>query len=357
VEGCAVGWSGGRDKILAIEIALAGLKPVVRLPGQGIRVKMDIDAFGALLHATIRLTTPLLLAAVGGLFNERAGVINIALEGQMLLGALVGFLVAFLSGSPWLGLGVAMLAGALVALLFAYVTVTLGADQIVTAVAINLIMIGFTGVIFRLFKADHRGSVSAPSFGDWKIPLLSDLPFLGPLFFDHLPLVYLAFLLIPLAHFVLYRTTWGLSVRAVGEHPRAADTLGVKVHRVRYLTLVWSGAMAAAGGVVLSIGHNTTFIENMTAGRGFIAFSAIVFGKWTPLGTMLASLLFGFADAFQLRLQAGILAPFFNLWGIQEIPYQFPVMLPYLVTLIALFFIGKMHWPAAAAVPYSREET
>jgi ABC-type uncharacterized transport system permease subunit len=217
-------------------------------------------------------------------------------------------------------------------------------------------MLGFTGVVFRLLKAANTGSLSAPSFAPWKIPVLGDIPFIGPLLFDHLPLVYIAFLLVPLAHFVLYRTTWGLSVRAVGEHPRAADTLGVRVPVVRYLSLLWSGAMAATGGVVLSIGYNSTFIENMTAGRGFIAFSAIVFGKWAPIGTTLASLLFGFADAVQLRIQAGILAPVFNLLGVQEIPYQFPVMLPYLVTLIALFFIGKMHWPAAAAIPYRREE-
>lgn len=313
---------------------------------------MDIDAFIALLHATIRLTTPLLFAAIGGLFSERSGVINIALEGKMLLGALIGFMIAYSTGNPWLGLLGAMIAGAIVALLFAYVTVTLGADQIVTAVAINLIMVGLTGVVFRLMKAANSGSLSAPTFPVWNIPLLSDIPLVGPLFFSHLPLVYLAFLLVPLASFVFYRTTWGLAVRAVGEHPRAADTLGVKVPLVRYLCIIWSGMMAAVGGVVLSIGFNSTFIENMIAGRGFIAFSAIVFGKWTPLGTMLASLLFGFADAFQLRIQAGILAPL----GIPEIPYQFPVMLPYVVTLVALFFTGRMHWPAAAAIPYKREE-
>jgi ABC-type uncharacterized transport system permease subunit len=317
---------------------------------------MDIEAFGALLHATIRLTTPLLLAAIGGLFSERSGVINIALEGKMLLGALVGFMVAFATGNPWTGLLVAMLAGAIAGLLFAYVTVTIGADQIVTAVAINLMMLGLTGVIFRLLKAANSGSLSAPSFEAWQIPFLQDIPLVGPIFFDHMPLVYLAFLLVPLAHFVLYRTTWGLAVRAVGEHPRAADTLGVKVLRVRYLAVIWSGAMAAAGGVVLSIGHNSTFIENMTAGRGFIAFSAIIFGKWTAIGAMLASLLFGFADAFQLRVQAGILTPFYTMLGIEEIAYQFPVMLPYVVTLVALFFTGKMHWPAAAAIPYNREE-
>ncbi len=313
---------------------------------------MDAEALGALLHATIRLTTPLLFAAMGGLFSERSGVINIALEGKMLLGALIGFMIAYSTGNPWLGLGGAIVAGAIVGLIFAYVTVTLGTDQIVTAVAINLIMLGLTGVVFRLMKAANPGSLSAPSFDVWKVPLLSDIPFVGPLFFNHLPLVYLAFLLVPVAHFVFYRTTWGLSVRAVGEHPRAADTLGVNVPLVRYLCIIWSGMMAAAGGVVLSIGYNSTFIENMTAGRGFIAFSAVVFGKWTAIGTLLASLLFGFADAFQLRIQSGILAPL----GFPEIPYQFPVMLPYVVTLVALFFTGKMHWPAAAAIPYKREE-
>lgn len=317
---------------------------------------MDIDAFIALLHATIRLTTPLLFAAIGGLFSERSGVINIALEGKMLLGALVGFLVSYSVGNPWAGLAAAMVAGVLVALLFSYVTVSLGADQIVTAVAINLMMIGLTGVVFRLVKAANPGSLSAASFQTWKIPVLSDIPFIGPLLFNHLPLVYIAFLLVPVSHFVLYRTTWGLAVRSVGEHPRAADTLGVKVLLTRYVTVIWAGAMAGAGGVVLSIGHNSTFIENMTAGRGFIAFAAIVFGKWTAIGTMLASLLFGFADALQLRLQAGIFSSLFSRLGIGEIPYQFAVMLPYLVTLIALFFIGKMHWPAAAAIPYRREE-
>lgn len=317
---------------------------------------MDLEAIGSLLHATIRLSTPLLLAAIGGLFSERSGVINIALEGKMLLGALIGFMVAFSTGNPWVGLLAAMIAGAVVALLFAYVTVTLGADQIVTAVAINLMMLGLTGVVFRLLKAANTGSLSAPSFQVWRIPGLADIPIIGPVLFNHLPLVYIAFLLVPIAHFVLYRTTWGLSVRAVGEHPRAADTLGVKVPLVRYLSIVWSGAMAAAGGVVLSIGHNTTFIENMTAGRGFIAFSAIVFGKWTAVGTTLASLLFGFADAFQLRIQAGILTPLYSMLNIEGIAYQFPVMLPYVVTLVALFFTGKMHWPAAAAIPYNREE-
>lgn len=318
---------------------------------------MDLDAINGLLYATIRLSTPLLFAAIGGLFSERSGVINIALEGKMLLGALIGFIVAFYTNNPWYGLLAAMLGGAIVALLFAYVTITLGADQIVTAVALNLMMVGVTGVVFRLLKVANPGSLSAPTFGTLNIPLLNQIPFFGNLFFSHLPLVYLAFLLVPLSHFVLYRTTWGLAVRAVGEHPRSADTLGVKVPLVRYLCVIWSGIMAAVGGTVLSIGFNSTFIEGMTAGRGFIAFSAIVFGKWTAIGTLLASLLFGFADAFQLRIQSGILTSLFSYLNIQEMPYQFPVMLPYVVTLIALFFTGRMQWPAAAGTPYKREET
>jgi len=317
---------------------------------------VEIIALIGLLSATIRMTTPLLFAALGGLFNERAGVICIALEGEMLLGSMVGFMVSFYTGSPWLGLLAAIVSGILVALLFAFVTVTLGAEQIVVAVAINLMMVGITGVIFRVMKQTHTGSFSAPTYPVWKIPVLSEIPIVGPVLFEQIPLVYFAFLMVPVAGFIFYRTTWGLSIRAVGEHPRSADTLGVRVPLVRYLTLIWAGSMAAAGGTVLSIGYNSTFIEGMVAGRGFIAFAAIILGKWTPVGTLLATLLFGFADALQLRLQAGIFTPVLNALGIGEIPYQFAVMLPYVVTLVALFFIGRMSWPAAAGIPYNREE-
>jgi simple sugar transport system ATP-binding protein/simple sugar transport system permease protein len=239
-------------------------------------------------------------------------------------------------------------------------TVSLGTDQIVTAVAVNLMMVGFTGVIFRLLKTHlaetgRSGGLSAASFPTVSIPLLKEIPLIGPVLFEHLIPVYLTFLLVPICHFILYRTTWGLSIRAVGENPRAADTLGVKVLKVRYLVVIWSGVLSAAGGAVLSIGHNSTFIENMVAGRGFIAFSAIVFGRWTAVGTLGASLLFGFADAFQLRLQAGIFSSYLTSIGISDIPYQFPVMLPYVITLVALLFTGRAYWPAAAGTSYKRE--
>jgi ABC-type uncharacterized transport system permease subunit len=295
-----------------------------------------------LLYATLRLTTPILFAALGGLLCERAGVLNIALEGMMLGGALAAYVVSLRTGNPWLGLLAAMVVGALTGLLLAAVVVTFRANQIVSAVGLNLLMLGVTGVALRASVGLSAGSKPAPTIPIWKIPGLGDLPGIGPVLFDHLPLVYLVFILVALITFLFYRTTWGLSIRAVGEHPKAAETVGINVIRVRYLTVLWSGVMAALGGAVLSIGYLNSFSEGMTAGRGFIAFSAIIFGRYAPLGTMLASLLFGFADAMQLRIQA---------FGV-KVPYQFLIMLPYVVTLLALFAAGRFNAPKASGVPY-----
>ncbi len=295
-----------------------------------------------LLYATLRLTTPILFAALGGLLCERAGVLNIGLEGMMLGGALAAYVAALRTGNPWLGLLAAVIVGALTGLLFAIVVITFRANQIVSAVGLNLLMLGVTGVALRAAIGLTIGSSPAPTIPIWKIPLLGDLPVLGPVLFDHLPLVYLAFILVGIITFLFYRTTWGLAIRATGEHPKAAETVGINVIRVRYLTVVWSGVMAALGGAMLSIGYLNTFQEGMTAGRGFIAFSAIIFGRYAPVGTMLASLLFGFADALQLRIQA---------FGV-KVPYQFLVMLPYVVTLLALFAAGRFNAPKASGVPY-----
>jgi ABC-type uncharacterized transport system permease subunit len=203
-------------------------------------------------------------------------------------------------------------------------------------------MLGITGVAFRAAVPLSAGSKSAPMIPTWKIPVLGDLPSIGPALFDHLPLVYLVFILLAVITFIFFRTTWGLSIRAVGEHPKAAETVGINVIRVRYLTVVWSGLMAGIGGALLSIGYLNTFTEGMTAGRGFIAFSAIIFGQYGPVGTALASLLFGFAYALQLRIQA---------FGAQ-VPYQFLIMLPYVITLLALFAAGRFNAPKASGVPY-----
>lgn len=311
------------------------------------------DLFGLIvspefLHATIRLSTPLLLAALGGLLCERAGVLNIALEGMMLGGALFGYLGAYQSGSPWIGLLWAVGAGLTVALIFALATVTIGTDQIVAAVAINIGMLGLTGIVLRSVFGAASGQQPAPTFATMPLPGLAALPTIGPLLFNHLALVYLAFTLAPALHLLLARTTWGLAIRAVGEKPRAADTVGINVARVRYLTVLWSGALAATGGALLSIGYLNTFVEGITAGRGFIAFAAIIFGRYTALGTLSAALLFGAADALQLRIQA---------LDLVALPYQLLVMLPYLVTLLALFLAGRGAAPAAQGIPYRRELT
>jgi ABC-type uncharacterized transport system permease subunit len=295
-----------------------------------------------LLYATLRLTTPIMFAALGGLLCERAGVLNIGLEGMMLGGALTAYVVSLRTGDPYLGVLGAILVGALTGLLFAAVVITFRANQIVSAVGLNLFMLGITGVAFRAAVGLSSGSSPAPEIPLWKIPGLGDLPGIGPVLFDHLPLVYLVFIILGVITFLFYRTTWGLSIRAVGEHPKAAATVGIDVIRVRYLTVTWSGIMAAVGGSMLSIGYLNTFTEGMTAGRGFIAFSAIIFGRYGPIGTALASLLFGFADALQLRIQA---------FGV-SIPYQFLIMLPYVVTLLALFAAGRFNAPKASGVPY-----
>ncbi len=297
---------------------------------------------GDLVYATLRLTTPLLFAALGGLMCERAGVLNIGLEGMMLGGALTAYVVALRTGNPWLGILAALVVGAATGLLFAVVVVTFRANQIVSAVGLNILMLGLTGVALRAAVGLSTGQSPAPTIPIWKIPGLADLPLIGPVLFAHLPFVYLVFLLAGVMAFIFYRTTWGLAIRAVGENPRAAETVGINVIRVRYLTVVWSGVFAAVGGAMLSIGYLNTFQEGLTAGRGFIAFSAIIFGRYTPLGTMLASLLFGFTDALQLRVQA---------FGV-HIPYQFLVVLPYIVTLLALFVAGRSKGPAASGVPY-----
>ncbi len=298
------------------------------------------------VYATLRLTTPVLFAALGGLLCERAGVINIGLEGLMLAGALTAYVVALRSGSPWLGIGAALLAGALVAAVFAVAIVSFRANQIVSAVGLNILMLGLTGVALRAAVGLAAGQSPAPRLPIWRIPVLSELPGIGRMLFAHLPFVYLVFILAALIAFLFYRTTWGLSIRAVGEHPRAAETVGIHVQWVRFATVVASGVLAGLGGALLSVGYLNTFQENMTAGRGFIAFSAIIFGRYTPAGTVLASLLFGAVDALQLRVQA---------FGI-PIPYQFLVILPYVVTLLALFGVGRSQAPAASGVPYAPGE-
>ena len=302
-------------------------------------------------QAVLRMTAPVLLAAMGGLLSERAGIITFSMESMLLMGTAAGVIGSGLTGNVWIGVAAAMVAGILVGLLYAFMVVTIGADQVVTAVAMNLGAIGLSSMIYTLAFAGPGGviqdTILVEKMPGWQVPLISNVPVLGPIISDQLPLAYLAFLMVPIVWFILYRTTWGLKIRAVGEHPHAADVLGISVVKVRYLTLIFTGALAGMSGAYLSIGLINYFATNMTGGRGFIAYTAIVFGRWEPLGVLLASLLFGTADALQLRIQA---------LGL-NIPSQLLVSLPYVVTLVALvIFVGRGGAPAAYALPWRREE-
>jgi simple sugar transport system permease protein len=282
----------------------------------------------ALLASMVRLATPLILAALGGLYSERAGVINIALEGLMLAGAFTAATVTYYSGSPWIGLLAAMAAGVIVAAIHAVACIRFKADQVVTGMAINIL---FLGVPALLSGAMFDSTGATP-----QIPQ-QDLLRYAPMA--------IAFLLVPLTWYVLNRTPFGLRLRAVGENPEAADTAGISVARIRYTGVLLSGALAAMGGAYLSIGQSSLFTRNMTAGRGFIALAALIFGKWRPVQTMLACLFFGLAEAVAIQMQ-----------GVVNIPVQFIQIIPYVLTIVMLAgFIGLSRAPRSLGIPYQKE--
>jgi general nucleoside transport system permease protein len=286
----------------------------------------------ALFFSTIRLATPLLLAALGGMFSERAGVINIALEGLMLAGAFTAAAITHYTGSPWVGLLAGILAGMGVALIHAVASIRFKADQVVSGTAINILMLGVPALLSGAF---FLSSGSTPQIA--RENLIPWTP------------VLLAFALVPVTWYVLFRTPFGLRLRAVGENPGAADAAGVSVPRLRYAAVLLSGALAGIGGAYLSIGQSSLFTRNMTSGRGFIALAALIFGKWRPVQTMLACLLFGFTEALAIQLQ-GVKV------GEEEIPNQFIQIIPYLLTIIVLAgFIGRARAPRALGLPYQKE--
>ncbi|HKP72007.1 MAG TPA: ABC transporter permease [Pyrinomonadaceae bacterium] len=289
----------------------------------------------ALIFSTIRLATPLLLAALGGLYSERAGVINIALEGLMLAGAFTAAAVTHYVGSPWVGLLAGVAAGVAVAAIHAAACIRFKADQVVSGTAINILM---TGVPAMMSGALFLSSGSTP-----QIPKDDLIPWTP---------VVLALLLVFVTWYVLARTPFGLRLRAVGENPEAADAAGVNVNRVRYTAVLLSGALAAIGGAYLSIGQSSLFTRNMTAGRGFIALAALIFGKWRPVQTMLACLLFGFTEAVSIQMQGVVKLP-----SGEDIPVQFVNIVPYVLTIIVLAgFIGLSRAPRALGVPYQKEK-
>jgi simple sugar transport system permease protein len=298
-----------------------------------------------MLTQSVRLATPIALGAMAGLLCERCGVVNIAIEGMMLSAACLGFIAALYAQNIWVGLLVAVGSGGLVAAVHAVLAIHGMLDQIISGTAINMLAIGGTGFLRRTLLL-HTTRDAPAVFPAWHVPLLADLPVLGPILFRHQPMVYAMFLLVIGLHVLLFATRWGLRTRAVGEHPRAADTLGVNIVRIRYVNVIASGMIAGLGGAWFSLETVGVFEDLMTGGKGFIALAAMIFGRWTPWGALGGALLFGFTDALQIKLQiAGV-----------HIPYQFLGMIPYLVTMLVLAgFIGRAHPPAAVGMPYTRQ--
>ncbi|MGH3089415.1 MAG: ABC transporter permease [Rubrobacteraceae bacterium] len=297
-----------------------------------------------LLAATIRNATPLIFAALGGMFSERSGVVNIGLEGLMLISAFAGVVGAFLSGSALAGLGTAMAAGLLFALIHALMTITFEADQIISGTAINLLALGGTGFLMVEIFGSGGTSPRVEGFPVYPIPLLSEIPLIGGALFSQSLLVYLMYVLVPITFFLLFKTPFGLRLRATGEAPEAVDTAGVNVWRMRYYGVALSGILASLGGIYLSMGILSAFTENMTNGRGFLALAALIFGRWHPVGAAGAALFFGFALAFTFQAPQDV------------VPLEFLQMLPYVLTIVALAaFGGRAIAPAAIGKPYRKE--
>ncbi len=301
--------------------------------------------FAGFLSASMRLAIPIMLAALGGVFAERSGVLNIGLEGMMLVGAFVGFAAAYASGHLAIGVVAAIAAGIATGLVLGFYTITLGANQVVVGIAINLLAVGVTSFFYRLAFGTGTDRPRVDAFVPLDLGALGDIPVIGPLLFRQDALAYVALALVLVAWFLMAKTRFGLDIRAVGEHPAAAETLGLDVERIRFRAIAISGGLAGLGGAFLSLSATGVFIDGMTAGRGYIALAILILGRRHPFGVLLAALLFGAADALQLRAQ---ILP-------TGVPFQFLLMLPYVLTIIVLAgFVGRSGAPAALGVPFRR---
>jgi general nucleoside transport system permease protein len=303
-----------------------------------------LGLIGSVLASTVRYATPLVFAALGGLFSERSGVVNIGLEGLMLISAFTGVVGAYFSGNVLVGVLFALAGGLIFALIHALMSVTFEADQIISGTAINLLALGSTGFLMVEIFGSGGTSPRIGGFDEIPIPLLSRIPIIGPALFNHSPLVYLMLALIPVVYFVVFRTAFGLRLRATGEAPEAVDTAGVSVPRMRYYGVALSGLLAALGGAYFSMDQLSAFSEGMTAGAGFIALAALISGRWNPIGVAAAALLFGFAQAVTFRVAQG------------AIPLELLQSFPYVLTIVALAaFGGRAVAPAAVGKPYRKE--
>ncbi len=302
-----------------------------------------------LLASSIRLATPLLLAALGETFSQRAGVLNIGVEGLMIVGAFASFVVGHFTSNPWLGALAGITAGILFSSLHAYLSAIACANQVVSGLASNLLASGLAVFGFRALFGIPASDPRSPTFEAISIPLLADIPYVGEILFNHHIWVYVSWLLVPLSYVVLRRTAWGLKISAVGESPSSAESAGISVRRVRFVAVLVGGALGGLAGVTLSLGQLGFFKEVMVAGRGFIAIAIVMFGRWDPWGVLLAALLFGTADSLQLRLQ--------TIGATQYLPPQFLVSLPYVLTVLALLGrTGRSALPSALSVPYRGSE-
>ena len=297
----------------------------------------------SLLAATIRTATPLIYGGIGGGFSERSGIMNLGIEGTMLIGACAAAIISLETNSAWLGVLGGMGFGVLIGLLHAFMCIRFKANQTVIGTGINIFATGITPMVLQAYSGNPGSSPSVPGIASLSIPVLKDIPVLGPILGQQNPLTYLALFLVPVSSFLLFQTRLGLRIRAVGEHPRAADTAGIPVFPLQYLSVGICGALAGIGGAYLSLCQVSMFVKGMTAGRGFMAMAAMIFGKWTPWGAFGASLLFAFADALQISVQAAGL----------NLPADLLMCAPYVLTIFALaMFVGKAVAPAQVGKPY-----
>ena len=297
-----------------------------------------------LLFGSLSLAVPLIFGALGGVISERVGVVNVAIEGQLLAGAFTSAMVASITQQPLLGLVAAMVAGVLVSFVLAAFAIKYFVDQVIVGVVLNVLVSGVTGFLFSQLLAPNAATLnSPPRFENINIPLLSEIPIIGPVFFRQTLIVYIMYVAVACVYFGLFHTKWGLRLRAVGEHPQAADTVGINVARTRFWNVSLAGAIAGLGGAYFTLGSVGAFGKEMTAGAGFIALAAVIFGRWDPIRATLAALLFGFASNLQNVL---------SIIG-SPVPSEFMLMLPYLVTIFAVAgLVGQSRGPAASGKPY-----
>ena len=351
--------------LLAAVVAFAGAIQLTRGFGSRFALVLGLVAFAfvfafltwvaagqsmnltGLLETSVQRSVPIAFGALSGVLCERAGVVNIAIEGMLLSGAFVSAVVTSAFDNPWLGMLSAVVMGGLLAGLLAILAIRYRVDQIIAGFFINILVTGLTAFLSVRLLQPYQDELNTPErLGPIAIPFLSDIPILGPILFNHNIFVYLLFALIAAVHFGLFYTRWGLRVRAVGEHPKAADTVGVNVYWVRYSNVILGGMVAGLGGAFFTIGSTGGFEREMTAGRGYIGLAAMIFGGWNPIGGFLAALVFGFADAIQSRLSILSIA----------IPSEFLLMVPYVVTIIVVAgLVGRARAPAADGKPYVKE--